>query len=584
MIDRDESLANDDNAAPGPSGPEVTEDGDLTAMLDALRDDEPAAEQDAAVAPDAPAAQGEPEVDAEPATGAELATDTEPSTDAVSAAPVEPAQERKPGVFGRLFGGRARAKAGSEMIGDEPADAAADDTGTADSFADSLPPSASPTQVLWPGDLASPAGDEDASSAAEAPATEDSPWYDNPWSAEPVPPADATGVMPPIVDVPREMDMGPAKRGRWWLVALIVVLVLAALGGVGYAWWWSTSREIVAPDVVGKKPAEATQTLNDVGLRLGRVSEVPTDAAPVGTIIAQKPEAGSRLKPDDSLSFVVAAAPEQAKVPNVAGLSVEQAAAALAEARLRPYEVASYNTSVAAGFVVAQLPDSGTEIIPGSAIAVVVSRGPAPVAATVPRVTGMAEADALTLLKAVGFQPRVYRSPDASMVAGIVGTQTPLAGVAATPGSVVQVAVSQGFVANAVTVPDVAGRTRKDAVDALAAKKLKAEVVVVANPTVARGKVIAQMPQAGGASAPNGTVGILVSRGNMVEGPVPSLVGTASTEATKSITAAGFRPVLLTLPIQGAQAGTVFAQFPAPGVRYAFRLPVVCLVAKAEGQ
>lgn len=390
--------------------------------------------------------------------------------------------------------------------------------------------------------------------------------------------------MAPVPDIPRDVDLGPSKRAKWWVIALAAVVLIAAMAGVGYAWWWSTSRAIIVPDVVGKRPADATQTLNDVGLRLGKVSEVPTDSAPVGTIISQNPEAGSRLKPDDSLSFVVAATPEQAKVPNVAGLSAEQAAATLAEARLRPFEIASYNTSVAADYVVAQLPDPGTELVPGSAIAVIVSRGPAPTAATVPRVTGMAEADALTLLKAVGFQPRVYRSPDASLAVGVVGTQTPLPGVAAAPGSVVQVLVSQGAVANAVTVPEVTNQTRKDALDELTSLKLKAEVVVVANPTVARGRVIAQMPQARGRSAPNGTVGILVSRGNVSDGPVPSLVGTASTEATRAITSAGFRPVVLTLPVTGGKDGTVFAQYPAPGVRYAFRLPVVCLVAKPVNQ
>lgn len=425
---------------------------------------------------------------------------------------------------------------------------------------------------------------------AAAPEHPEHPWADATGefaaAGEPplaVPASDVTAVIPAVTESPRELDMGPQKRRRWWVWAVVIAVVLAVGGTGGYAWWWTTSREIIAPDVVGKNPADATQTLNDVGLRLGKVSEVPTDAAPVGTIISQNPEAGSRLKPEDTLSFVVAATPEQAKVPSVVGVSAEQAAASLAEARLRPFEVASHNATVAAGFVIAQLPDSGTELPPGTPVALVVSRGPAPTAATVPKVTGMAEGDAMTLLKAVGLQPRVYRSPDASLAVGVVGTQTPLPGVGAVPGSVVQVLVSQGAVNNPVTVPDVGGKTRAEAAAALKAKGLVAQTVLVANATVARGKVVSQMPLAGGRSAPGGTVGVLVSRGNVNEGPVPSIIGTVSAEATRAISAAGFRPVVLTVPIAGQAAGNVFAQFPASGLVYPFRFPVVCLVAKAPG-
>lgn len=411
----------------------------------------------------------------------------------------------------------------------------------------------------------------------------DHPWADGPDECEPAARADVTAVLPAIVDVPREVDLGPTKRGRWWVVALVVLGVVAAIGAGGYAWWWTTSRPVVVPDVVGKNPAQATQTLNDVGLRLGKVSEAPTDSAPAGTIISQRPEAGSRLKPDDSLSFVVAAAPEQAKVPDVAGVSAEQAASTLAEARLRPFEVASHDASVAAGFVVAQLPKAGTELLPGTAIAVVVSKGPAPASATVPRVTGMAENDAVTLLSALGLQARVYRSPDASLAVGVVGTQTPLPGIAAGPGAVVQLLVSQGA-GTAVAVPGVTGFTRKNAAASIKAKGLVPDVAVVLSTSVARGKVISQMPMAGGRSVVKGIVGLLVSRGNSDSGAVPSVIGTASTEATGVVTEAGFRPVILTIAAEGQKTGVVFAQYPEPGAKYGFRLPVVCLVAGPKSQ
>ncbi len=433
---------------------------------------------------------------------------------------------------------------------------------------------------------------------ASAPA-DDVPWWREP--DEPAAPAEGgecvaqgvpdgappgdTSVLPVIAEAVPMVDMGPpTRRGRWWVWLIVALIVAIIAGAAGYAWWWSTSREIIAPDVVGKRAAEATQVVNDTGLRLGEVSEIPTDAAPVGTIISQKPEAGTSLKPDAELSFVLAASPEQSKVPSVEGMSAEAAAATLAEARLRVYEVASYDAGVAAGFVVAQLPDAGQELQPGEAVAVVVSKGPAPTSVTVPRLTGMQEGDAVTLLKAVGLTARVYRTPDASLTVGEVANQSPLAGTATAPNSSVQVLVSQGAVTGALTVPDVVGKTRKEAVAALKARGLEAKGVRVVSDSVAKGRVISQMPQAGGLAAPNGTVGLLVSKGNSRTGPVPSVVGTMSTEATTAITDAGFRPVMVTVALGGKSAGAVFAQFPAPGTEYTLRYPVVCLVAKAPGQ
>ena len=149
--------------------------------------------------------------------------------------------------------------------------------------------------------------------AGQAPSTEgeapSAPWVPGTFAELLDPPLDAyLPVAPSILDqaAPREMDLGPEKRVRWWPWALAGFGVVLLLGAVGYGWWWVTARPIVAPDVIGKRPAEATQTLNDLDLRLGAVSEIPTDTAPVGTIIGQKPSAGTELKPDEKIDLVLA--------------------------------------------------------------------------------------------------------------------------------------------------------------------------------------------------------------------------------------------------------------------------------------
>ena len=416
--------------------------------------------------------------------------------------------------------------------------------------------------------------------AAEEPVV---PWAPRTFAELLDPPVDANlPAMPSILDqaAPREMDLGPEKRVRWWPWALAGFIVVLVLGAVGYGWWWVTARPIVVPDVIGKRPAEATQTLNDLELRLGTVSEIPTDSAPVGTIIDQKPVAGTELKPDERVELVLAASPEQTKIPNVVGVSTEDAARTLAEARLTYAPIESHSETVAAGFVISQLPTVGAEVPPGAAIALVVSKGLPPVARSVPSVAGLSEADAIAVTEAAGFVARAARSVDPSITAGMVLEQVPAARASAPFGSDVHILVSQGP-ATGVAVPSMTGNTRKQAVAKLEARNLKPNVLTAHSPTVAKGRIILQMPGTNRRAVAAGTVDIVVSAGPLADVPVPSVIGTVSAGATATIEASGFMPTIVTIEVADAPVGSVISQFPPAGTNWKLGYPVVCLVAQA---
>jgi len=383
-----------------------------------------------------------------------------------------------------------------------------------------------------------------------------------------------------VVPEPRGIDMGPDRRGKMWAWAAAAI-VLVILAGVGlYAWWWTTSRPVTVPDVVGKRPAEAVQAINDQSLRLGAVSEAPTSAAPPGTIIVQVPAAGAKLKPGDSVGFTLAAAPDSALVPDLTGTTKEDALTALANARLLPYVVSSYSPTSPVDAVVAQLPLGGVELPPGSTVAVVVSKGKQPATVVVPTVTGLNETEAVRLVNASNLSAVVYRSIDPSVSAGQATKQYPAAHTSVVPQSTVQILVSQGAGGTAVSVPNVMGKTTSSAYKALEKVKLKGASRSVPSTTVSKGKVISQMPPAGSKSAEGGVVGLLISTGNVTSSAVPSLVGTSSAQAEKSISAAGFKPFVIEIETADKPDGVVFAQFPSQGTQYPLRLPVVVLVAR----
>lgn len=467
-----------------------------------------------------------------------------------------------------------------------------DEGGSSPSSAEQLPerpvpgwlsppePAQQPEPVPGPEPVQEPERETDAS-AEESAATvpEESPVTAPVESSAADEPAEYVDDSDYLVPEPREIELPPEGGPRWWTWALAALAIVVAAGAVGYVWWYRTARPITVPDISGKQPAEAAQLLNDLSLRVGAVSETPTSSAPAGTIVAQKPAQGTTLSPGGNVAFVVATTPDQSQVPDVVGKSREVAETAVASARLLPWIVDSFSATVANGAVAAQLPAPGVELVPGTPVVLVVSAGPAPSTTIVPRLEGLTEAEASSLLAASDLSGAFYRSFDASIPAGDVITQSPPERTSAPYGSLVQALVSQGPGRASVPVPRVVGDIRKDAESQITAAGLKPTVRTASSATVAKDRVISQMPPAGRLVASGAVVGIVVSNGPASDVAVPSLAGGASTNVTETIAAAGFEPVVLTLRIGGYGPGTVFAQYPLAGAPHPLGRPVVALIS-----
>jgi len=193
---------------------------------------------------------------------------------------------------------------------------------------------------------------------------------------------------------------------------------------------------------------------------------------------------------------------------------------------------------------------------------------------------GLSEEDANALLKSANLRSGIYRSYNASIPVGTIMAQEPAANAYAPYDSIVQYVVSQGAGTTSVNVPNVAGKTRKEAEAQLKALGLKAQVRQVPSASVAKNVVISQMPPPGSKAASGGVVGVLVSRGNVSTGPVPDLVGKSSVEASEAIKAKGFTPVVVEISTAAYPAGQVFGQYPAANVAWPLRFPVIVAVAK----
>ena len=196
--------------------------------------------------------------------------------------------------------------------------------------------------------------------------------------------------------------------------------------------------------------------------------------------------------------------PERYEVPDLTGRTAAQARTTLERRTLTVGATTqAWDDDVAKGRIVSTTPAPGTEVKRDAKVALVVSKGPEPVA--VPTVTGQGAEAATSAIEEAGLE--VTRADDAystSVPKGSVISQSPSSGTLL-PGETVTITVSKG--PEMVAVPSVEGLSRS-----AATTKLEAAGFKVAVQTFLGGpldEVRASRPSGG--TAPKGsTVTILV--------------------------------------------------------------------------
>ena len=219
-------------------------------------------------------------------------------------------------------------------------------------------------------------------------------------------------------------------------------------------------------------------------------------------------------------------------------MTADQALAQVGEFGWKIDRQDQYDDATAAGQVIRQDPPPGSKLKEGATLALVVSRGPTPVA--IPDLTGMSDGQAGEALKNAGLVAvtPVTEAFDENVPAHFVVSWDPK-GTELPKGSSVNLVVSKGPAPR--QVPQISG-SFADAKAALANVQLKAKQVDVFSDTVPAGQVVSTQPAAG-ASAPRGRDG----HSERVEGSRPhrdpGRSGTrSSTTRSRSSRPPGCRP------------------------------------------
>ena len=237
-------------------------------------------------------------------------------------------------------------------------------------------------------------------------------------------------------------------RTKKFKFGLVLILLLGFFSGffLSFGKFWS-SVEITVPDVTGKQLTLARQILEDQHLRV-TVAEAYDASVPVGVVVSQTPEAGTKVKEERTITIYVSKGGEELEMPNLRGLKQSDAIDKLQQMGLRlgsAYETFSDEDS---GTVISQDPRSGTRISKGQSVDITVSKGQKVKKISVPDVKGVPSDRARTMIEGSGLKVGSVSEEASTQAAGTVVSQSPSAGSEADSGSSVRLVISSGHKAS----------------------------------------------------------------------------------------------------------------------------------------
>ncbi len=130
---------------------------------------------------------------------------------------------------------------------------------------------------------------------------------------------------------------------------------------------------VSVPSVVGANVNDAKAALAQSGFTMNVISRQSSDAIPANTIISEDPGGKSLAQKGAVINVVVSTGALPAGVPNVTGSDLQQAQATLAQAGLQAAVQYTVQQNGQAGSVIGQQPGSGGSVPKGSTVTLMVS-------------------------------------------------------------------------------------------------------------------------------------------------------------------------------------------------------------------
>jgi eukaryotic-like serine/threonine-protein kinase len=195
------------------------------------------------------------------------------------------------------------------------------------------------------------------------------------------------------------------------------------------------------PDVTNKRAPDALKILREKGF-VPKTQTQASETVAKGLVISTDPAPDTEVQLGGAVTVFVSSGPAQVKVPSVTGESQAEATAALTSIGLKALVQKREVAEPAAGTVISQTPNAGSQLKVGGKVTIVVAQALKRV--TAPSLVGESEGEALATLSGLGLGSKVVSQTvtDPSKE-GIVVHQSPGAGSKLDKGAVVTIAIGK---------------------------------------------------------------------------------------------------------------------------------------------
>jgi serine/threonine-protein kinase len=199
-----------------------------------------------------------------------------------------------------------------------------------------------------------------------------------------------------------------------FVLGLIVWLIAGGASLISFG--GNTNSNIVVSNVVGKTYEEAFTTLTAQDLLVSKQLQV-SSTIPAGTVISTDPPAGQEVGPKTTVSVLVSSGQELALMPNLVGMTEQDAILAITNAKLVLGTITqSDSPSVAKNMVMSSDPAANQQITAGTIVNIVISTG----SVLVPNIVNLEISDARSQLTSpqVGYLVETQVDPTCTGTAG----------------------------------------------------------------------------------------------------------------------------------------------------------------------
>ncbi|WP_418275460.1 Stk1 family PASTA domain-containing Ser/Thr kinase [Isoptericola jiangsuensis] len=277
----------------------------------------------------------------------------------------------------------------------------------------------------------------------------------SPWGATGLP-ADQTGVGSPVDP---EEDKPNRKALMWTLIAVGVAALAAIL-------WFVFQDDGNDPEMVAvpsltsdMSPDDAEAALEEVGLVFSQRIDEESDE-PQNTLTRSEPTSGAQAEVGSTVAVYFSGGPETFAMPNLAGMSEDEARSTITENDLTVGDVTQgASASVEAGHVISSDPAAREAVEPGDSVNLVIASGQV----DLPNLIGESQDDAEGVLADLGLNSNIESIPvDDGNDVGKVVDQSPGEGTV-DQDTRVTLTIGSEPEAEMVQVPNVVGQSAEDA-------------------------------------------------------------------------------------------------------------------------